>query len=128
MVLVSRNFGTRAQALPLVVVAVALAAVAVVGLGRFAVGAVDAARARTAADAAALAGATGGFSAAARAAAANDGRLVSFGPVGDDVVAIVEVGTARATARGTVALGAPPSPKVRPRARAGPLRSLSGGA
>ncbi len=60
---------------------------------------VDAARARTAADAAALAGAADGRSAADRLAAANGGRVTSYRAEGDDVVVAVVVGEATARAR-----------------------------
>jgi len=106
-----RGSGDRGQAVPLVIAAVALAAVCLIGLGRFAAGAVDAARARTAADAAALAGVARGRGAAANAAASNGGRMVAFSVVGDDVVVRVTVGRATASARATlamVALAAPP--------------------
>lgn len=58
-------------------------------------------RAQTAADAAALAGVTGGRAGAVRLAAANDGTLVAWRLVGDDVVVTVEVGGHRASARAT---------------------------
>jgi hypothetical protein len=75
-------------------------------LSRLAVAAVDAARARTAADAAALAGAQWGESAAAASAADNGGRLVSFTQVGADVLVSVVVGIASATARATLTIEA----------------------
>ena len=56
-------------------------------------------RAGVAADAAALAGTTGGRSAAARLAALNGGELLSFVEDGDDVTVVVVVGRHRATAR-----------------------------
>lgn len=72
---------------------------------RLGVAAHDAARARTAADAAALAGAMRGRSGAAAMAKANGAVLVRFGPtsnqLGADVVVEVRVGAARATARAT---------------------------
>jgi hypothetical protein len=80
----------------------------VVALGRLAVGTVEAARARTAADAAALAGAMDGHAAAAASAASNDGELLSFVTVGDDVVVRVRVGAASALARATMVLGPRP--------------------
>ncbi len=58
-------------------------------------------RARTAADAAALAGVTGGRVGSARLAAANGGTLVGWRIVGDDVIVTVEVGGHRASARAT---------------------------
>jgi hypothetical protein len=83
--------------------------VAVVAVGGLARGAVDAARARTAADAAALAGVTDGPAGAADAARSNGGSLVWFRRAGADVVVRVEVGTAAAEARATLRdVAAPP--------------------
>src|SRR4051812_14714106 len=124
----TRCRGDDGQAVPLIVAVVAVAFVAVLALGRFAVGTVDAARARTAADAAALAGAAHGRADADRAASANGGQVESFAQVGDDVVVVVRVGSARATARATITLvgpgagasglvargGGTPSPPARP--------------
>lgn len=56
-------------------------------------------RAGVAADAAALAGTTGGRPAAERLAALNGGELVSFAEDGDDVTVVVDVGGHLATAR-----------------------------
>ncbi len=103
-----RGRGDRGQALPLVIAVVALSAFAVVALGRFAVGTVDAARARTAADAAALAGAADGRGAAASAAGDNGGTLESFVSTGDDVIVRVRVGRAVAEARARMLLTPPP--------------------
>jgi hypothetical protein len=103
-----RGSGDRGQAVPLVVGVVVVAAVVVVALGRFAVGAVDAARARTAADAAALAGASAGRVAASSAADDNGGVLVSFVMTGDDVLVEVRVGQATARARAAMVLARPP--------------------
>src|SRR5690242_10199213 len=109
MVRVRRGAGDGGQAVPLVVAVVVLAALAVVAFGRLAVGAVDAARARTAADAAALAGAIDGRAAAADAAAVNGGLLVAFTTAGDDVLVEVRVGRAVARARAAIVLArAPP--------------------
>lgn len=89
---------------PLLALALAVLAGGALVLGRLAVVANDAARARTAADAAALAGAAGGRDAAARTAAENAGTLVAWssgapGSVpGGVVVVTVVVGGARATA------------------------------
>jgi hypothetical protein len=60
---------------------------------------IDGARARTAADAAALAGAAEGRPAAAALARVNGGRLVAYRAEGPSVVVTVAVGRARATAR-----------------------------
>ncbi len=108
MVRVRRGSGDGGQAAPLVVAVVVVAAVGVVAIGRLAAGAVDAARARTAADAAALAGATDGRAAAAAVAAENGGLLVQFVTVGDDVLVEVRVGRAAARARATMGLARPP--------------------
>ena len=119
-----RGSGDRGQAAPLVLAVVVVAAVAVVALGRLATGAVDAARARTAADAAALAGAGDGERAAAAAATANHGVLRRFMTSGDDVVVDVQVGGATARARATMVLArSPPSAMVRALGGAWPLRS-----
>lgn len=90
----------RAQVLPLVAVVVLLAGGLAVVLGRVAGAAVDRARARTAADAAALAGAAEGEESARAMAVANGGRLESFRTVGvSDVAVVVRVGDAVARAR-----------------------------
>jgi len=73
--------------------AVVLAVVAAGGL------VVDGARARTAADAAALAGAADGREAAVEVAQANGGRLVAFRAEGPAVTVTVALGRARVTAR-----------------------------
>lgn len=75
--------------------------VLVLALGLAEVGraAVDAARARTAADAAALAGARAGVDVARAVAADNGARLERFDRVGGDVVVRVRVGRSVATAR-----------------------------
>lgn len=88
----------RGQAVPLVVALVVVAVVALLAVGRYAAGVVDAARARTAADAAALAGAAEGQAAATAAAAANGGRLVAFARYGGRVEVVVVVGVARVRA------------------------------
>jgi hypothetical protein len=103
-----RGSGDRGQAAPLMLAVVVVAAVAVVALGRLAVGGVDAARARTAADAAALAGARDGELAAAAVAVANHGVLRRFVTTGDDVVVEVQVGGARARARATIVVARSP--------------------
>jgi hypothetical protein len=59
----------------------------------------DRARARTAADATALAAVTGGATAAAEVARANDGELERYADLGVAVEATVRVGRARATSR-----------------------------
>lgn len=89
----------RGQVLPLVALVVVLGGVCTVLLGRIGAAAVDRARARTAADAAALAGAAEGVGAARSIAAANGGEVVSYATAGADVVVRVRVGDATAPAR-----------------------------
>lgn len=95
-----RARGERGQAAPLmaaVVVLVGMLALLTVGV---AAAAVERARARTAADAAALAGAAGDRSSAAVLAVENGGALESYVEApGGDVEVVVRVGRARATAR-----------------------------
>jgi hypothetical protein len=100
-------------ALALVVTAAAtLMILATSALGRTVV---DRTRARTAADAAALAGVTGGEPAARQLAEANGGVLEAFTSAGVAVEAQVRVGTARASSRaapkgvGSAATGSPPA-------------------
>lgn len=89
----------RGQTLPLVVVVVVIAAGLVIGVARLGSNAVDQARAQTAADAAALAGAVEGETAARELAASNGATLVSFDERDDGVVVTVEVGRALGRAR-----------------------------
>ena len=90
----------RGQVAPLLALFAVAVGLACLGLGRFAGGAVDAASARTAADAAALAGASGGGEAAARSlATANGARLVSYESAGGDVRVRVRVGPHTVSAR-----------------------------
>ena len=101
-----RDLTDRGQAAPLMIVmllVLMVAVMALVGAGQLLD---DSARARTAADAAALAGAAAGRSEAAALAAANGGSLVSYAEqeiVGDhDVLLVtveVRVGRASQTAR-----------------------------
>ena len=79
-----------------VVVVAVVVALALVPLIR---GAHDRAAARTAADAAALAGAAEGEDAAREVAAANGAELVSWRAVGSDVWVVVTLGDARAEAK-----------------------------
>jgi hypothetical protein len=88
--------GQVAPLLALFAVAIGLACL---GLGRFAAGGVDAARARTAADAAALAGAVDGEAAAREAAVANGGAVESYESAGTDVRVRARVGAHAASAR-----------------------------
>lgn len=89
----------RGQVAPLLALFAVGIGLACLGLGRFAGGAVDAATARTAADAAALAGAGDGESAARSLAAANGGSLESFESAGGDVRVGVRVGPHVVSAR-----------------------------
>ena len=91
----------RGQAVPLAAARVGLAVVVTLGLGELAAVVAHAGRARTAADAAALAGVGGGRSAAARLADANGGVLVAWAQDGDTVTVTGRVGDAVATARAT---------------------------
>lgn len=87
------------QAVPLVLGVIALGVVVLLALVPLARGAAERAQARTAADAAALAGAAEGESVAREVAAANDGVLVEWRSVGPDVWVAVVVGKARAVAK-----------------------------
>jgi hypothetical protein len=87
---------------PLALVVVALAAVAMLAIAELGGDVVDAGRARTAADAAALAGVEGGREASARAAAGNGATVSAWTRRADGdgvtVTVTVQVGRARATA------------------------------
>ena len=96
-----RHHPDHGQATVVLLGCVALAAVVAVGAGELGVRLVHRQRAQTAADAAALAGVTGGPAAAARLAGVNGARLVSFTADGDDVLVVVEVDGERAAARAT---------------------------
>ncbi len=87
------------QVLPLMLLVVLVAMGAAVAVGRLGVEVVDRARARTAADAAALAGVAGGRAAAEGVARANGGRVVRL--VTDDgaTEVTVRVGDEQATSR-----------------------------
>jgi hypothetical protein len=80
---------------------VGLAAVLTMAVGELAGDVIDATRARTAADAAALAGVTGGRTAAVRLAARNGGAVIAWARAGQTVTLTVRVGDAVATARAT---------------------------
>ena len=97
----------RGQALPILLVALAVALIAIAVVARVGVVADDRARAQTAADAAALAGAAGGRSEAARLARANGAALVDYRASGATVVVVVVVGdaSARASAESVVEWG-----------------------
>jgi hypothetical protein len=91
----------RGQAVVLLLAVVVMAALSLVAVGAFGGRIVDRGRARTAADAAALAATTGGRAAAVRLAADNGGRLLSYSEAGDVVTVVVDVGGEQATARAT---------------------------
>lgn len=114
-----RRGGERGSATPLLALLVLAAGGLVLGLGRMGGTAVEAAAARTAADAAALAGAAGGRLAAEDLAAANGGRLVELREEGDEVEVVVEVGDARARARARRIVTPAPFPAVGTAGRAG---------
>lgn len=89
------------QATTLLLACVVLITLAAVGVGELGARIVARQHARAAADAAALAGTTSGWSGAQRLASANGARLVSFAEHDDEVTVTVEVGGERATARAT---------------------------
>lgn len=94
-----RRSGDGGQGLLLLVAGLAVAALVILALVRHGSVALDAARARTAADAAALAGAAEGPPAAHRLAAANGATITSIHWGEGDVVVTTRVGRASATAR-----------------------------
>ena len=100
----------RGQALPLAAAMLAVVAVALVALVPVGRALGDRARARTAADAAALAGAVEGEQAASDLAADNGGELLEFERSGDEVVVRVQVGGADAFARARLAAPRPGVP------------------
>ncbi len=89
----------RGQAMPLAVAVVALAVIVLLALVPVARAAHERAQARTAADAAALAGAVEGEASAREVAAANGAVLVRWRAVGPDVWVEVTLGRARAVAK-----------------------------
>jgi hypothetical protein len=89
----------RGQAMPLALAVVAFAAVVLLALVPVATAANERARARTAADAAALAGAADGEDAARDMAAANGATLSEWRADGADVWVEVRLGDARAVAK-----------------------------
>ena len=99
--------GDRGQVLPLVAVMVVLIAGAALLIAQVG-GLVDErARARTAADAAALAGAAEGRDAAVELASANGATLERFEVRGSDTYVEVRVGRARAAAQATTEVRGP---------------------
>src|SRR4051794_40700425 len=100
----------RGQVVPLVAALMVLCGLAAVALGRLGERATNRARAQSAADAAAWAGAVDGRPAALQLAVANGGRLVAFEPADGDVRVEVGVGGATAWAR---ARASPDDPSAR---------------
>jgi hypothetical protein len=94
-----RDRGSAAVLVLLVAVAFAIAAGS--GMAALSRDLIDVSRARSAADAAALASVDGGRAAAVEMAANNGAILVSWAQLGSDVVVEVRVGDAVATARAT---------------------------
>lgn len=94
-----RWFGDAGQVLPLMALVILVGLGAALGLARLGVEVIDRARARTAADAAALAGVDGGRQAADAAARANGGRVVRFVATDGATEVEVRVGGSQATAR-----------------------------
>lgn len=97
----ARGRGERGQAVPLVAALGAVAAALAVATADLAGDMIDAARARSAADAAALAGVEGGQGASYRLAAANGAILISWSRRGRTVTVVVRVDDATATAAAT---------------------------
>ncbi|CAA9234341.1 MAG: hypothetical protein AVDCRST_MAG50-1345 [uncultured Acidimicrobiales bacterium] len=96
--------------MPLLVLVVLVACLTVLGIARIGAVAVSRAEARTAADAAALAGASAGRVEADNAAIANGARLVDFTQDGDEVEVEVRNDRATARARARSAASGPSSP------------------
>ena len=86
-----------------VLVALGFTVAAGAGLAQLSRDLIDVSRARSAADAAALASLEGGHAAAVELATTNGATVVSWARVGSDVVVEVRVGDAVATARATIA-------------------------
>jgi nitrous oxide reductase accessory protein NosL len=98
----------RGQVMPLAAAMLVIVIAALIALVPVAQALVDRARARTAADAAALAGAAEGESSARRLADANGGELVAFDQAGNEVVVRVRVGDVDAYARARATTRAAP--------------------
>lgn len=94
-----KRAGQTGQATPLVLAVVALAVVVLLALVPLARASQQRAAARTAADAAALAGAVEGEPAARAVAADNGARLVSWRAAGLEVWVVVVLGDARGEAK-----------------------------
>lgn len=91
--------GDTGQAMPLAIAVIVVAAILTIAFGSMAGDVIDAARAQTAADAAALASIEGGESGAAAIAGRHGGRLLSWSRSGAAVTVVVRIGDAIATAR-----------------------------
>ncbi len=104
----------RGSVLPLVALLVVAAGGLALTLGRFGATAATHARARTAADAAALAGAAEGRRAAELAARANGATLVAYAEGGHEAEVTVAVQGVEATARAARTLGGAGRPLVPP--------------
>ncbi|CAN5864531.1 hypothetical protein BH23ACT1_BH23ACT1_03010 [soil metagenome] len=107
-----RKSAQRGSVLPLVALLIVAAGGLCVGLGRLGGDAVQAAQARTAADAAALAGAAEGEDLARDVADDNGAVLVAFVQDGLDVEVRARVGDAEAVARATRTAGGAAVPEV----------------
>ncbi len=107
-----RKSAQRGSVLPLVALLIVAAGGLCVGLGRLGGDAVQSARARTAADAAALAGAAEGEDLARDVADDNGAVLVAFVQDGLDVEVRARVGDAEAVARATRTAGGAAVPEV----------------
>jgi hypothetical protein len=95
----------RGQVVPLLAMVLLVTVAGVFLVGQVAAVAADRARARTAADAAALAGAAAGRRQAVAIAEANGARLVAWVEVGDEVEVSVEIGRGQARARARREMG-----------------------
>lgn len=93
--------GESGQAVPLVAAVIVLAGVLTIALGSMAGDVIDAARAQTAADAAALASIEGGQRAAAQFAARHGGDLVAWSRRNEVITVAVRVGDVVRDARAT---------------------------
>ena len=102
------------QLLPLFAVVLLVACGSILLLGRLGQLAHRRAQARTAADAAALAGAAGGRAAAEEMASANGAVLEGFSMDGNEVDVRVRVGSTHANARARRETGCKPMPQAHP--------------
>jgi D-alanyl-D-alanine carboxypeptidase/Putative Flp pilus-assembly TadE/G-like len=115
----------RGQTTPIAAAMVALVAAALVALVPAARALAERAQARTAADAAALAGAAEGEQAARDVADGNGGDLLAFERDGDEVVVRVRVGDVDAYARARATRRAPPAEPAGSTPRGGDRAGLS---